>query len=529
MLARDLIAACDETHASFGALRKYATGTPVLIYAGATQPANGGSDPSGMLLYMLDFIGARPIYPIVQTFGRMFCVWPVHIERSRNMTIAKSAARGAFVRGKRLIVGWAGGKDGSALPLRLSLFLDQIVFSASNFLLTISIAHAYSNSALAAYGIALSLALSVQSAQRGIYIVPFALLSTRTARKVVAGRVAEHIIMLAILFPFLVIAASILSSTAMESAPDAVMASVLCGLLYFGLEFERMALIKCGRIWAPLICSSLYLVTVSLIALFASRISFATAITILCAFCVIKSTLVLLFVARPHWGWGYRMLKRDLKIYAPWSIMGALYYSGYNQAPFLILAATREPAQAAAFVAIRSLTQPLQIIIRSLDIVDKHSLKDESAGTPNGIREAFWRTFISYSCIGLAAIIVMTAFRQPILHLAYGQKFQDFSLLLPLWGLFSVILAITLPVESLVNISRRFNSNTLWRLLSALLGVTLAFALCPLWGSYGAALATVLGALFALIGSMYALRDMIFRSAAGAAETLKRKQVERIV
>jgi O-antigen/teichoic acid export membrane protein len=445
------------------------------------------------------------------------------------MAIAKNPISVAFLQVRGIIVGWAGGKDGRALPLRVSLFLDQIIFSAANFLLTISIAHTYSIDALAGYGVALSLALSVQSAQRGIYIVPFALHSTRIARKAVAGRVAEHIIMLAILFPVVLAAAAALSTATMESAPETILATIFCALLYFGLEFERMALIKCGHIWAPLICSSFYLATVGMIVLCGSHLSFTTAISILCAFCAIKSAVVLLFVARPKWRWGYRMLKRDMKIYAPWSIMGALYYSGYNQAPFLILAATREPAQAAAFVAIRSLTQPLQIVIRSLDIVDKHSLKDVSAGTPDGIRAAFWQTFISYSCIGLGAIIVMAVFRQPILHLAYGARFQRFSGLLPLWGLFSVILAITLPVESLVNISRKFNSNTLWRLLSALIGVGLAFALCPPWGAYGAALATVLGALFALGGSMYALRDMIFKSSAGANGKQHCKQAESIV
>jgi O-antigen/teichoic acid export membrane protein len=444
------------------------------------------------------------------------------------MAIAKGFASVAFRQWSRLFFGWAGGKDGRAFPLRISLFLDQIVFSASNFLLTISIAQAYDNSSLAGYGIGLSLALSMQSAQRGIYIVPFALRSTRIARKGIAGRVAEHIIMLTILFPFLLIAAFALSKTTMQSAPSTILASVFCALLYFGLEFERMALIKCGHIWAPLICSILYGAVVGLVALLARQLSFETSITILCVFCVAKSIFVLLFVSRPRWSWGYRMLKRDLQIYAPWSVMGALYYSGYNQVPFLVLAATREPAQAAAFVAIRSLTQPLQIVIRSLDIVDKHSLKDESAGTADGIRAAFWRTFISYSCIGLAAVVVMAVFRQPILRLAYDTKFQAFPLLLPLLGLFSAILAITLPVESIVNISRKFNSSTLWRLLSALFGAGLAFVLSPIWGAYGAALATVFGAIFALVGSMYALRRVIFKSSLGANEHEQHKRVETI-
>jgi O-antigen/teichoic acid export membrane protein len=434
------------------------------------------------------------------------------------MAITKGFTRVTFCKWSRLFIEWAGGKGGHAFPLRLSVFLDQIVFSASNFLLTIAIARAYNNSALAGYGVGLSLTLSIQCAQRGIYIVPFALLSTRMARKVIAGRVAEHIIMLTVLFPFLLVAAFVLSKTTMESVPSTFRASVLCALLYFGLEFERMALIKCGHIWVPLICSSLYLATVGLIALFARHMSFGTSITVLCVFCVAKSVFVLLFVARPRWSWGYRMLKRDLQIYAPWSVMGALYYSGFNQMPFLILAATREPAQAAALIAIRSLTQPLQILIRSLDIVDKHSLTDESAGTADGIRAAFWRTFISYACIGLAAVVVMAVFRQPILRLAYGIKFQAFSLLLPLWGLFSVILAINLPVESILNISRKFNSATVWRMLSALVGTGLAFALCPLWGAYGAALATVFGALIAVVGPMYPLRGIIFKSSVGAIE-----------
>jgi O-antigen/teichoic acid export membrane protein len=434
------------------------------------------------------------------------------------MAIANSFTRFTLRQWSRLFIEWAGGNGGRAFPLRLSVFLDQMVFSASNFLLTISIARAYDNSTLASYGVGLSLALSIQCAQRAIYIVPFALLSTRVARKVIAGRVAEHIIMLTILFPFLLVAAFVLSKTTMESVLSTFLASVFCALLYFGLEFERMALIKCGHIWLPLICSNFYLATVGLIAFFARQMSFGMSITILCVFCVVKSVFVLLFVARPRWRWGYRMLKRDMRIYAPWSVMGALYYTGFNQVPFLILAATREPAQAAALIAIRSLTQPLQILIRSLDIVDKHSLTDESAGTADGIRATFWRTFISYACIGLAAVVVMAVFRQPILRLAYGTKFQAFSLLLPLWGLFSVILAINLPIESIVNISRKFNSSTVWRLLSALLGAGLAFALCPLWGAYGAALATVFGALFTVIGSMYPLRSMIFKSSIGGNE-----------
>lgn len=447
-------------------------------------------------------------------------------ERIDRMAPIRRLAHTAILEGGRIFLRWARGKDRGTLQLRLSLFFGQIIFSAGNFLLAISIGHNYDNNALAGYGIALSLAASVQQAQRGVYIVPFALLSTRMARKSLAGRVAEHIIMVVILVPLALIVATALSSASIDFGLNTILTSIFCALLHFGLEFERIALIKCGHVWAHMIYSSLYLAIVALIALSAPRISFATAIAILCAFAFIKSTVVLLSLARPRWSWGYRMLKRDMRIYAPWSVMAALYYSGYNQAPYLILATTREPVQGAALVAIRSLTQPLQIVIRSLDIVDKHVLKDESAGSLDGIRNAFWRTFISYSCIGLGAIVVMLVFRGQILYLAYGARFQTFSFLLPLWGLFSVILSVTLPVESLVNISRKFYSNALWRLFSALIGVSLAFALCPRWGAYGAALATALGALSALAGSMYALRDMVFKSSAEAINKQQRAEVE---
>src|SRR5690606_30683115 len=99
---------------------------------------------------------------------------------------------------------------------------------------------------------------------------------------------------------------------------------------------------------------------------------------------------------------GWTRLRGDIARYGGWSAAASLTYTGYNHVPLLMLGALAAPISAAAFVAARSLMQPLQILLRGFDIADKSRFA-ELAHSPAGAaqRAMTIRLVAIYAAIGL--------------------------------------------------------------------------------------------------------------------------------
>jgi O-antigen/teichoic acid export membrane protein len=157
----------------------------------------------------------------------------------------------------------------------------------------------------------------------------------------------------------------------------------------------------------------------------------------------------------------------------------------------------------------RSLIQPLTLVLRSLDTSDKNRFRQTSSGTTAGVRRVFWRTIIVYGVIGLAAVGVISVFRVQIIALVYHGKYEGFGVLLIGFGAYATLLGLGYPVQSVVYTLGRQRAFARLTLLGALFGGACSIALCWRFGVWGAMGATVLSIAIVLLGGLVVIRDLI--------------------
>ncbi|HLN10759.1 MAG TPA: hypothetical protein VK281_17615, partial [Xanthobacteraceae bacterium] len=316
------------------------------------------------------------------------------------------------------------------------------------FLLSVGLVRTYSVAEYAAYGMALSIALTLQAVQRGFTIQASLLTNERFASR--AGTLlAGHLIILGIaLATSLVVCVGLLLLSAGTFAINTAAATVACIAVFFQLDVNRILLIKRNRQSVSLAVSvSVVLAYAAVILLGHARLAtFATSMLMLAALSVATSALLVWRGIRPQWRAGLVELARDARDVFAWTTLGSLAAGTYMHTPLFILGAVQPPLQAAGFVMTRNLMQPLGVIMRSFDVVDKHLFATRPPGGGSLVRLSIARNLLV--AVAVAGPIGLAA--APLLGLVYGQPAVAFADVLRLWVPAFALAAATLPLEIVV-------------------------------------------------------------------------------
>lgn len=420
----------------------------------------------------------------------------------RELEILKSLQR----------VSLAGILASGDLTGRLLLLLDQVVFSLANFTLTIILARLYSNTEFGSYGIALSIVLVAQFIQRSLYVVSLSLMSERRARRYMPAILAEHLSIAgsAVLLAALLVGVLVVSGAG-RTRVDLALSMLVCTVIYFQADFDRALLVKRGAFIGALLLSVYYLAVVLVLGAFAKRqqIGFESFMGLLAASCTLKGMWLAWLRVAPRWSWGLRIIAGDWRSYGWPAVMQALTSLGTQHAPVLILSGLRGSAAVAGLVAMRSLTQPITLVTRSLDAADKNRFRQATRGSTAALRRVFWRTTAVYAAVGVAAIGVLSAFPESIIALAYRGKYAGFGWVMIAWAVYSALLGLNFPAQSVIYVLGRQKSFARLTVINGCIGTGLALVLCPTLGVAGAVIAIVVSMAAFLAGALVIIRDVI--------------------
>jgi O-antigen/teichoic acid export membrane protein len=394
---------------------------------------------------------------------------------------------------------------GRVLAPRLLLLLDQSIFSIANFTLTIVLARRYPAAQFGAYGVGLTAALTVQYIQRNLYIVSLSMMSERVALRSLPGIIAKHLIVTAGTIAILgLAAAAVIIAGAKGGTIDVIVATLSCIVVYFQADFDRAVLVK----RAAYLC-----IVLALFALVQAKpIGFDVFMGALACGCLAKGGWLVLLRIEPRWRWGLRFIARDWRHYGVPTLLSAASNAAYSNVPVMVLAATRGPAEVAGMMAMRSLTMPLNLVLRSFDAVDKNRFRSLSGGTASGVRRIFWRTMLSYAALGAAALAVLAVCSHPIIAIVYHDRYAAFTGLLLAWCAYCALLGLMQPLQSVVLLTGKQMSSTRLATISGGVAVVIAFATCRSLGATGAMTATLTAAALNVALSAYVVRALIFGS-----------------
>jgi len=404
-----------------------------------------------------------------------------------------------------------GGKmRRAAMFVRAATVGDQVLVSATNFGLTLVIGRAFAAEHLAAYGIGLSIALLVQALQRHAIVIPLALLADHRAYRRRGAYLASHLLVLLISLA-LSLGAGLLMHVlgASEFAVLIAAASATCLITYLELELTRALMIKIGRPGLLFLSAAWYaaVAAVAASAALAGLWSFPIVLFALAAGMLVHAAVLIFGIGTIDWRGGARLLRYDVERYGGWALVATGTYAGYNHAPLFVLGAMAAPIHAAAFVATRSLLQPLQILLRGLDLADKAAFA-RRAGDSAGPRAlaVTMRLAALYGFIAFALGLLVAWWAEPLLALAYGTKFTPFTDALIAWIPVYALISVSMPLESLIYARRSFRGYYLARGIGSLLALVLSVPFITLGDAVGAVIACASGWLFAVIGTALVIK-----------------------
>ncbi len=393
-----------------------------------------------------------------------------------------------------------------SVAIRSATVGDQIIVSVTNFVLTLVIGRVFSAEEFAAYGIGLSIGLSLQGLQRHAVTIPLMLEPDARVRRRARAVSAAQLTLVAVAVLGAALALAILSSFDMAGFGRlVVIASTVLLIVYLELEFARAFLMKIGRPWFLLASACWYAFVVGVLSLLAvaGKIDYLPMLGWLTAAMLIHAGVVLTLAGMPQLRQGLRLLGADMRRYGGWAAIAVATYSGYNHVPLFILGAIAAPIHAAAFVATRSLLQPLQILLRGFDVADKSAFS-KAAREPFSHGAFLFTLKLAALYAGIGAIFGLAVFflADRIVVFAYGPKFADAGGALIAWVTAYMFMTITMPLESLVYARKAFSGYFVIRGLASLVAIAASVPLITLYADTGAIAACTLGWFLAVVGTL---------------------------
>ena len=404
--------------------------------------------------------------------------------------------------------------------LRLLSLGDQALFSASNFVITIAIARLFPSDDLAAYGIGMTIAVTAQQLQRSTFVVPITLLNSARFYRRRAGLIAQNIVLFGFASSIVVLTFAILMLSNTVHTQAYIYASVSCTAIYFSVDFDRVLLLKSGRQATPFTLSLCYFFTTIGLAIlaFLQAISFSDILLVQALFGVVKTSTIASLTAWPSFHKAIKLLMHNFRANFGWAAICTLSSIGYSDLPLFILAASGSALATAAYVAVRSPLQPMLIVVRSLDIVDKVRFGNVTRMSVGDASERFWRLLRQYFLGSVTFATIAAIYSRPLINLFIGPKYLQFGLTLSLWAAIFVVATTLLPLETIIYREKRIRAFAFVQVIAGIIGGCASIPLSYYFSTPGAVSACLLGWVVVIFASWVFIVRPLVGSGTGVSE-----------
>jgi O-antigen/teichoic acid export membrane protein len=380
--------------------------------------------------------------------------------------------------------------------MRLASLLDQIVFSISNFVLTLVFIRKYTKSEFAAYGIALFATLALAGIYRVSVAIPVALWSSREFNLRRRALSALHLSVVTVILTLLVVSMLYLwQSRSGEMTMLIGMALIATGTTYISLDIDRVMLFRTRPASQALLVLGTYscVIIIAATAFFWFHPSFAAAMIVLAAIALCKTVGVGLLSGRPDWSHARLLMQRLIRTTVGWNTVGSLAGSSYMIVPQWALGILATSAQVAGFTAVRTPIQPVMVIIRSLDIVDKVRSGQLNTKDPDSLRRHYRRVYFLYLAVCSVFAVAIFLFTEIIIKVVLTPQYEAFDWTLRLSAILLALTATAAPLETVVYQRKSYRPYAISQIIGGIVGAVSAWPLAGHFGANGAVVASIIG------------------------------------
>lgn len=320
------------------------------------------------------------------------------------------------------------------MKFKLALLLDSVLSSATNFLITFLLLKYVGNEAVVAFGVSMTLALIFLSFQRAVILVPFNLLLEKNQKETVKELYSGALVVLTI--SLIVVS---VSSYFITKDIFSVILAVTMFCFLSSHELLRYVVMTTRAYFFPFIFSFSFFSIVAT-AVYFDKLTLGTLAKSYCLIFFLELFLLAMFsrsvksVGRKldmlHWFRDSNVLfKRNLQSVSQLFLV---------HAPFLIVSTIYPAVVASVLFVARSVFQPVQIVIKSIESVDQRRISSNELTYKTAIFLFKKYGFISF----LSSLICLIASH---IFFKYGFEVAEKPDLyvLTFWMLTSVLLSLS--------------------------------------------------------------------------------------
>ena len=380
--------------------------------------------------------------------------------------------------------------------MRVYSLADQLGFSLASFVLTLVFIRCYSKEEFAAYGIGLFAALSLAGMYRVSFAIPAALWNPQIFTLRQRAVPALHLSVVLTVLVLAVAALFFLTQAVKGSTVYIALGFIATTTTYLSLDIDRVLLFRTRKPSQALAVSGSYSVIIMLASgcFFLLRPPFTLAMVVLSVLGLCKTTAVALLSGGPDWRHGRLLFQRLIRTTFGWNTLGNLASTSFLIVPQWVLGIISTPNEVAGFTAVRTPMQPVMVIIRSLDVVDKVTSgklnqRDSSDAIKQHYRRVYW-LYVTISMIFCAAILI---FADPVVNFVLGARYSGFVWTLRVTAILLMFTATAAPLETVVYQQMAYRSYAIAQLIGGAVGAACAFPLAKEFGASGAVTASILG------------------------------------
>ena len=375
-------------------------------------------------------------------------------------------------------------------------FLESALSAGANFALALAIVRAYPETTFAGYGTAISVVFILQAFARASLATPAAVKSDAWFVRRAGALLAIHLGLIAML---LALATSAAVAVALfVGAPlwwACAAATPALGLLFFGAEFERVALVKLGRqltLLVTAVAAFAAMVALCGLALWGAIGFGAMMIGVGCVGAA-RIAVMAATIGRFDAAAGLRAARLGGPRFVHAGVTTLIGSVACSHAPVLILSILSTAQATAAFVAMRTLYQPMQLVFRSVALVDRTGFHGMLASQSGTIARLFRRFALRTLALSALFAAVLALIGRDLVHHAFGGRFDGSVNVYYMWGLIMIMINLMSVTDTFISNARAEGAYGIAHVSGGAVAVAGALVLIPVHGAMGAAIAALLG------------------------------------
>jgi O-antigen/teichoic acid export membrane protein len=388
-------------------------------------------------------------------------------------------------------------------------FLEAGGSAAINFAISIFIARSFDAETFSGYITALSAAFVMIAFIRISFTTPCAVKPNhwylRRLKALAAIHVTACLIAVLVTTLLLVTMATVLRSplwiVAAASAPG------VC-LWFVGYEFERSLLIKQGRYLRLMTLGFLQglALLLVLIPLHHLKLPYETLIVAMALLGIARTLATISVIGFPDWRSGVLQLRLGLRKLG----MGAAAYLlggvACSHAPVFALSLFALPEQAAAFAAMRTLYQPVQIFFRSRDVVVQTRFYADRSTDKHSLYTQYWKSIRRTALLSILLTGILVVVGPWFVHIVYAGRYDNHMVTFWLWAAIMLMINLAAITDAYISYAQMQNSYAYTQVGAGLCTIALSLFMSSHYADAGAAVAAVIGWLTIVGGGSLLIR-----------------------